>query len=113
MVSTNVLMCVSAIVWLVILAISGLVVYEIRKVGANRTKEIAAEPKPPHVPVWVDLARCEVHDDHTITTPDYWICHCNEARPATLHQCQQCFDYRDETADADLYQLTELVGSKI
>jgi hypothetical protein len=106
-------MCVSAIVWLAILAISGLVVYEIRKVGTKRTKEIAAEPKPPHVPVWADLARCEVHKDGTITTPDYWVCDCREVRPATLLRCPQCFCSSDAAPDADLCRVAELVGSKI
>lgn len=113
MVSTNVMLCISAIVWLALSAVAGLVVYEVRKVGAKRDKEIAAEPKPPHVPVWVDLARCEIHTDGTITTPDYWFCECGEVHPSTLWHCPQCFCERDETADADLDRVAKQVGSKI
>ena len=115
MVSTNVLMCISAIVWLVLLALAGLVVYEVRKAGTRRSEKIAAGPQPPHVPVWVDLARCEIHTDGTITTPDYWYCECSGGTywPRDLTTCPRCLGRSDGCADADLYYIAKRVGSRI
>jgi hypothetical protein len=75
---------------------------------------LVRRPSPP-MPFWLDIARCEIHGDHTITTPEYWRCNCESPTywPSAVTVCPRCHAGSDECADADVLALVAKYGSAI
>ena len=89
--------------------------YQLRSRPTIRPREVRrAEVRAPepHFPFWLDIARCELHGDGTITTPEYWQCDC-EIWPKGNHVCPRCGTRSDECPDATIEALVRKYGDTL
>lgn len=68
-----------------------------------------------HHPLLLDIARCELHGDGTVTTPEYWYCDCFGGTywPRTVTQCPRCLTPSSECADADVLGMIRKYGDTL
>lgn len=68
-----------------------------------------------HRPLLLDITRCELHGDGTVTTPEYWYCDCFGGTywPRTVTQCPRCLTPSSECSDADVLGMIRKYGDTL